>query len=95
MDAEANATTRNGRNGTAWTPRNVFLNRVPRFESWRGRVCAGHSVAGVTREARKHRCAKPMLDEMSRARQLNSAITARDVILPANDCWGVDYPVLL
>ena len=37
MDAKANATTRNGRNRTAWTPSNVFLNRVPRFESWRGR----------------------------------------------------------
>ena len=37
-----------------------FLNRAPRFESWRGRVCAGQSVARVTREARKHRCAKPM-----------------------------------
>ena len=39
----------------------MFPNRAPRFESWRGRVCAGQSVASVTREAPIHRFAKPML----------------------------------
>ena len=36
------------------------LNRARRFESCRGRVCAGQSVADVTRDAPIHRCAKPM-----------------------------------
>jgi len=39
----------------------VFLNRERRFESCRGRVCAGQSVARVTRDAQIHRFAKPML----------------------------------
>ena len=67
MDAEPNATTPNGRNGTAWTPSSGFLNRARRFESWRGRVCAGQGVVRATRGDSIHRCAKPMRDRRAHA----------------------------
>ena len=50
----------------------VFLNRVPRFESWRGRVCAGQSVADVTLDVQIHRFAKPI---PTRTPQINCGVS--------------------